>query len=550
MSPLLILLIGMVVVVGGVLALRLHAFLALILGAMVVGLLTPSANTYRFAVRVASVEIVGIDPATNTVTVKGDPGKLSDGTRLIAMRSGADGTLHRAGTLRVRPGGRKGELPAAFTPDGAARLESTDLVVPASQESAARSAAAQPLGSRVADGFANTAKDVGIVIAMAAIVGEALLASGAAERVVLACRRALGDRRAPLAFLASGFILGIALFTVFYLLIPLAKVMRVRSGRDYLLYVLSIVAGMTMTHSLVPPAPGPLFVAAELHVDLLWMILGGATVAACAAVVGYAYAAWANRRWDLPLRDAEVLAAAATGEIGLRDASLLPPLWLSLAPILLPVLLIAAGAVAESVKPAAGGGVARLLSVIKQVGEKNVALTLAAVVGLLMIASRKHDRASIAKAVAEALREGGVIILITAAGGAFGYVLRQTDIAASIKDLVPVGRLSLLPLAFLIAVLIRTAQGSATVAMITAAGIIAPVAAAGGLGFHPLYLALAVGCGSKPVMWMNDSGFWIICKVSGFTEAETLKSATVMTAIMGVAGLGVTVLGAWLLPLI
>ncbi len=452
MNPLCILLIGILVVVGGVLVLRLHAFLALILGALLV---------------------------------------------------------------------------AALTPNQAANV-----------------------GARVAEGFAATAKDVAIVIAMAAIVGEGLLVSGAAERIVLTCRRAFGDRHVPLAFLMSAFILGIPLFTVFYLLIPLAKVMRARSGRDYLLYVLSIVAGMTMTHSLIPPAPGPLFAASALKVDLLTMMLGGGIVAACTALVGYGFAVWANRRWDLPLRDVggEDVAVAAPASDANADSSRLPPLWLSLAPIVVPVLLIGAGAAAEQVKPAPGAATSRLLPVVRQVGEKNVALTIAAGLGLYLIATRKRDRAGSAKAVAEALKEGGVIILITAAGGAFGYVLRQTEIAASLKHLVPAGQLSLLPLAWGMAVLIRTAQGSATVAIITTAGIVAPLAA-GGLGFHPVYLALAIGCGSKPVMWMNDSGFWIICTVSGFTEAETLKSATVMSAIMGVVGLGVVMLGAWLLPM-
>src|SRR4051812_41793170 len=252
MNPLWILLIGILVVVGGVLVLRLHAFLALILGAMLVAALTPN----------------------------------------------------QAGSV----------------------------------------------GARGAEGFAATAKDVAIVIAMAAIVGQGLLVSGAAERIVLTCRRAFGDRHVPLAFLVSAFILGIPLFTVFYLLIPLAKVMRARSGRDYLLYVLSIVAGMTMTHSLVPPAPGPLFVAAALKVDLLTMMLGGGIVAACPPLVGYSYAVWANRRWDLPLRDVTGDAAGADVALaagGGTDPAALPSLWLSLAPIVLPVLLIGAGAAAE-----------------------------------------------------------------------------------------------------------------------------------------------------------------------------------------------------------
>ena len=107
----------------------------------------------------------------------------------------------------------------------------------------------------------------------------------------------------------------------------------------------------------------------------------------------------------------------------------------------------------------------------------------------------------------------------------------------------------MLPLAFLVTTLVRTAQGSATVAMITAAGIFAPLVAAGGLAFHPVYLALAVGCGSKPVMWMNDSGFWVITKMTGFRETETLKTATVMMIVMAVTGLAVVMLGAAVMPM-
>jgi GntP family gluconate:H+ symporter len=404
---------------------------------------------------------------------------------------------------------------------------------------------------------------------MAAIVGQTLLESRAAERIVLSARRMLGDDRAGLAFLVSGFLLGIPVFfdTVFYLLIPLGKVMRLRSGRDYTLYVLCIVAGATMTHSLVPPTPGPLFVAAELRAGVGQMILGGLAVSAVAALAGYAYAAWANRRWDVPLResaipanlkpaDAEQAAAAEAGEKAARgnaDVTRLPPLWLSLAPILLPVLFISAASVVgtpapDPARPAWQGAA---FAALRALGDKNLALTVAAGIGLLMVAARQPDRKRLAASVGDALSSAGVIILITAAGGAFGYVLRQTDIASTIKDLLPPTKLALLPLAFLITTLVRTAQGSATVAMVTAAGIVSPIAAAGSaaLGFHPVYLALAIGCGSKPVMWMNDSGFWIIGRMSGFTEAETLRTATVMMTLMGVTGLVATVLAAWLLPL-
>jgi GntP family gluconate:H+ symporter len=177
-------------------------------------------------------------------------------------------------------------------------------------------------------------------------------------------------------------------------------------------------------------------------------------------------------------------------------------------------------------------------------------MAIAAGIALLAVAARAGGKDGVAKGVGEALASAGVIILITSAGGAFGQVLQQTDIAATIKDLVPAGRLALLPLVFLVTMTIRIAQGSATVAMVTAAGIASPLAAAGGLGFHPVYLALAIGCGSKPGMWMNDSGFWIIGRMSGFTEGETLRTATVMMSIMGLAGGAAVMLLAWLVPMV
>jgi GntP family gluconate:H+ symporter len=558
MNPIWLLLIGMVVVIGGVLLLRLHVFLAMILGALVVALATPQNAIYQSSVRTNAIAIKSIadDGMTFVLATKK---VMTPGTRLslvpITHPDFGASTLEVVSSNETETTARVIKMGVQYAKGPAPSL--TDVVLEPAQDAAARSASTQSMGARVAEGFAATARDIAILIAMASIIGEALLISGSAERIVVACRRGLGDKRAPLAFLTSGFILGIPLFTVFYLLIPLAKVMRARSGRDYLLYILAIVAGATMTHSLVPPAPGPLFVASALKVNLVAMIAAGTIVSAFAAMGGYGYALWANRRWDIPLRD--TMGAAAASHETVRDAeagpeavAALPPLWVALLPILLPVVLIAAGEIAELVKPGPDASplvTDVLLPVAKVVGEKNLALTISVLVALAVVAYRKWDSKAVRQTVGDALTHGGVIILITAAGGAFGFVLRQTDIAASVREMVPAAKLSLIPLAWLAATLVRTAQGSATVAMITAAGIVAPLAAAGGLGYHPVYLACAIGCGSKPVMWMNDSGFWIIGKVSGLTEVEMLKSATIMMAIMGVVGLGVTMLAAIVLPL-
>jgi GntP family gluconate:H+ symporter len=145
---------------------------------------------------------------------------------------------------------------------------------------------------------------------------------------------------------------------------------------------------------------------------------------------------------------------------------------------------------------------------------------------------------------------GGGIILITAAGGAFGGMLQQSGISQSIANATKNYQMALIPLAFLITAIVRTAQGSATVALITAAGILAGMAQNENLGFHPVYLCLAIGSGAKLIPWMNDAGFWIMCRTSNLTEREALKTIAPMQSMMGITGLILTMIAAKLFPMI
>jgi GntP family gluconate:H+ symporter len=388
------------------------------------------------------------------------------------------------------------------------------------------------IGRRVAEGFGRTAHDIGILIAMASILGQCLMEARGAERIVAAIERLVGRRRASLAFLGASFLLGIPMFAeaVFYLLLPLAKASWRESRRHGVLLVLSIVAGATMTHSLVPPTPGPLFVADEMGIDIALMMRQGMIVGAIAALAGYGYAAWADRRFAIPLR------TAGDGGAG-TPTQPLPPLWASLLPILLPVVLISADSAVDSIA-AIPASVARIVHVV---GDKNLALTVSAAAAILLLACRPGaSREKVRQAVAAAVLEGGEIILVIAAGGALGATLRQGGMAELAAAAVPAHALLLLPIAWGLTVLLRAAQGSATVAMITAVGIIAPIADAASLPYHEVYVALAIGCGSKPGMWMNDSGFWVISRMTGMTETETLKTASVMVAIEGTVGLVAT----------
>lgn len=549
MSPLIIMSIGMAIVVGGVLALRLHAFLALLLGAVVVAGLTTSEQIVAARIAASSVAIVAsetvgpdsqwlVRPAKGRALIAGtnyliEDGKLTE-KKITVLVMGPE--PERPGLMRVR-------LPDTRMPVDHERV----TLIHETVRSAALKEGLAGVGDRVAAGLGKTATSIGIIVALAAIIGECLMRSGAADRIVWSIRRLLGDQRAPQGFVFSGFVLGIPVFfdTVFYLLLPLAKALRRRTGRHWVLYVLSVVAGATMAHSLVPPTPGPLMAANELGVSMGLMMIGGTIVGLISATAGFAYATWADRRWDVP-------PPADTDDVATLvepDVSRLPPLWLALAPIVLPVVLIG-GAATLDLLPASAAQTWWGSQLVFW-GDKNISLGVSAVLALVTFWWFKRvPLKEISAATQTALASAGVIILITAAGGAFGSVLQQTGIAEVLTTMMPASKAALLPIAFLLTATIRIAQGSATVAMITAVGIVAPLALAGDLGYHPLYVALAIGCGSKPIPWMNDSGFWIIGKMSGFSELQTLRTASAMMTLMGVVGLIVTMLGAWLFPLV
>ena len=449
MTPLGILIVALVVVVGGVLAFKLHPFLILIIAAFVVALLTPNADA--------------------------------------------------------------------------------SLAAP---------------GQRVAEGFGKTALDIGIVIAMASILGTCLSAAGGAQRIVISIQRFVGERHTPLALLLAGFVLGIPMFaeTVFYLLLPLARAAWDRTGRHYLLCVLSIVAGATMTHSLVPPTPGPLFVADALNVDMATMIGVGSVVGLIAALAGYAYACWADQRWPLqPKRAGQAAESgdehAPSDEAPPAAPATLPALWAALLPILLPVVLISLESVSQSA-PAIFSPTA--LSAIRLAGEKNVALSLAALAAIVVLHRAGGGMPAVRRTIAEAVTEAGGIILVIAAGGALGGVLRQAGLSQLSAGLATGAGIAVIPIAWLVTAIIRMAQGSATVAMITAAGVMGPIVLDGSLACHPVYVAVAIGCGSKIGMWMNDSGFWVISRMSGMSETQTLRSASVMVLVEGTVGLAAT----------
>jgi GntP family gluconate:H+ symporter len=411
--------------------------------------------------------------------------------------------------------------------------------------------------SRVATAFGDTAGSIGIVIALAVVIGKCMMDSGAADRIVRGFLSLLGEKRSSAALMASGYVLSIPVFfdTVFYLLVPLARSMHRQTGKHYLKYAMAIAAGGVITHCIVPPTPGPLVMADNLGIEIGVMIMVGSLVAIPAAAVGMFFSGWRDRRMNIPMRP---LGDEVSEPEPLKEHQL-PGLLVSVLPIVLPVLLVSGDTVIRTVVKGAadGSGWTRAANVAGVLGNVNLAMLISAAIAMAVLKSKRPlTNAQLGKLVEDSLMSGGMIILITAAGGAFGAMLKAAQIGPAIESLVkadaarPMGGLMLLVLGALIAAVIKIAQGSCTVAMITSSAMIAAmVTSTQTLGYHPAYLATAIGSGSMIGSWMNDSGFWIFVKMTGLTETEGLKSWTPLLAIVGFTGVVVSLLAAVILPM-
>ena len=408
--------------------------------------------------------------------------------------------------------------------------------------------AIQDIMGAVTEAFGGLVGRIGVAIAMAAVIGQCLMESGGAEKITRRFVDWLGERYSSFSMVISGYILSIPVFhdTVFYLLVPLARSMSMRTGgRNYLLYTLAIGAGGVTTHIFVPPTPGPLAMAETLGIDLGLVIIVGLMVAIPSALACWAYAYWIDRKMQLPIREAPGLTLDELREVANRPESELPGFFVSLLPIAIPVILITANTISNTFFPGT-----MLSDVTAFLGNPNLALILAATAGLWLLASHKGlTLKELAKPTEEAIKSAGLIILITAGGGAFGRMLVKAEVGTVLGGYAQEIGLSLMLLGFGISMLFRIAQGSATTAMITTAEILAPLILAAPPAYHSVYILTAIGSGSIVGGWMNDSGFWVFKTMTGLTEVEALKTKTVSLFALGGAGLLASYLGAVVFPL-
>ena len=419
-------------------------------------------------------------------------------------------------------------------------------------------------------GFGVLVGKIGFVIAMAAIIGMCMLESGAADMIVRRLMATLGEARASWAMLLSGFILSIPVFfdTVFFLLIPLARALALRTGKNYTLYVCAICAGGAITHTMVPPTPGPLIIVENFNqasineVDAGKAIIAGLLVAILPVLVGMWYSRRLNRTVNVPLRETRGSSIKELEAIVQKDDQELPSFGLSILPVLLPVVLISSVTFLGLFQSGFGLEMpVGLVTGLQFIGDKNLAMLLGAMIAMYTLAKQRGwTLEKMGEGMGTPLETAGVIILITGAGGAFGNMIKLTDIRGTIEALGGgagggdgMSTIALLLIAWVLTAVIRAAQGSATVSMITGSSIMAPIIygmmESGTLGCHPMYFCLVIGFGAFPLSWMNDSGFWVVQRMSGFTEKETLQTWTKLLTLIGVVGLVQVLIFATVLPL-
>lgn len=391
--------------------------------------------------------------------------------------------------------------------------------------------AAQALTS-FTTGFGSTVGGVGVLIALGAMYGKLLADSGGADRVVDTLVSRSSPRMLPWTMGVVGAVIGLPMFFEIglVLLIPIIILVARRSGLPLMKIAIPTLAGLSAMHGLVPPHPGPLVAIDTLGANLGLTLAFGVIVAIPTIIVaGPLFSTWAAKWAPVPVPE---LFTAPSDEVGEERPR--PSFAATLASILLPVVLMMVKALTEVFVPEPSG---LWWSVISFLGTPTIALLITVIFGIFVLgAGSRMNRSAVAHSLESSLPPIAGILLIVGAGGAFKQVLIDTGIGEVITRAVIDSGISVLLLGWVVAVLVRVATGSATVATVTAAGLMAPVAATLSSPEVAL-LVLAIGSGSVFLSHVNDAGFWLVKQYLGTSLPQNFKTWTVLECLISVVGL-------------
>lgn len=394
----------------------------------------------------------------------------------------------------------------------------------------------------IQNGMAGTLGFVATVVGLGAIFGQMLESSGGAESLAHYLVKKFGTDKASWAMVITGFIVAIPVFldVGFIILVPIIYALSRDTKRSLLYYGIPLLAGLAVTHSFIPPTPGPVAVADIINAQLGWVILLG-------VILGFPTAVIAGPIWGKYISKKLYIEPPAEFQQMQNkdyDENQLPSFRLIAIIIAIPLLLILVNtftglAVDKEIVPKS-----IWTDILRFLGHPFSALIIATLIATYFLCvKRGMDKQKILDLSTKALGPAGIIILITGAGGVLKQILVDSGIGKIMAESMANSALPPILLAWLLAAVVRVTQGSATVAMITAAGIIAPVLNEFGLNDPQRALVvLAIASGATLLSHVNDSGFWLVGKYFGMNEKQTLQSWTVMETIIALCGLAFTLL--------
>ncbi len=392
----------------------------------------------------------------------------------------------------------------------------------------------QMIISTINKGIGSTLQGVALLVGLGSMFGAILEISGGVESVANKLLEKFGEARSPWALGLIGLIVATPVFfdAGLIILIPLAFGLAMKTGKSTLRYIIPLGAGLAAAHAFIPPTPGPILVAVQLNVDLglvlaIGLVCGGAGM----IVAGPIFGTFASNRMFVPVPDRI--------DVVQRDGRPLPGYGTVLLIIAIPLILILLKTgVAMITTGNPDSGLKPFLPIVNFVGEPFLALLIAVLVAMVILGLKNgYTRVDLEKVMTKSLEPCGMILLVTAGGGVLRWMLEDSGMGNIISGLVTSGNVSLIIVAFLVALVLRISVGSATVAMITAAGIMASMPAVLELSqFQLACLTMAIAGGGISTSHVNDSGFWLFKSLAGIDEATSLKTWTASCTLVGFTG--------------
>lgn len=394
----------------------------------------------------------------------------------------------------------------------------------------------------VTGGFGGTLGSIGIIIGFGVMMGQVFEISNAAKRMASSFIKIFGKGKEDIAMAVTGFLVSIPIFcdSGFVVLFPIAKALSATTKKSVITLGLALASGLVITHTVVPPTPGPVGAAGIFGANVGSVILWGIVVAIPMVTVSLLYARWYGKKlYQISDQDGEWIRPSNIGltegkAYDFKDSEDMPSTLKAFMPIIIPIILILINTIIGAFSKTRGLEITGLYSVLSFLGTPIVAVGIGLIVAILTLTTGM-SKEKVTKELEVGIQSAGIIILVTGGGGALGRVLTDSGVGTQIAESISKMNINPLLLPFIISTIIRFIQGSGTVAMLTSASISAPIVLA--LGINPVFATLSACVGSVFFSYFNDSMFWVVNRSLGLSDAkEQLRGYSIVTTLAWAAG--------------